>query len=256
LRPSTSSSSSQLPESSPASDQSPLPRLDGILPDESSGDEEPADFFDVVEAGFHGQVSEVQWLQSLRSRVEAVGTVFLEPTNPSAPMTFPPPRTLPPSLTLVPSEQVTSPTAITYHLDDEGVKLVHGGNPFELPSEQTADFLFQCFKRTVQNSFPLLPAMLEAQLHQYYNLIRSRQNIQCPQNWFALINLVFAIGAKFSHLIQADWRADALDHVTYISRAYQLMAMNDSAFGLSTPSLSSIQVGSLSMYHQSFANSM
>ncbi|USP81639.1 uncharacterized protein yc1106_08913 [Curvularia clavata] len=235
------------------SDQSPLPRVDGILPDES-GDEEATDFFDVAEAGFQGQVSEVQWLQSLRSRVQAVEPVLLEPTNPLIPMTFPSSSILPP-LDFTSNNRTSPIAAITYHLDDEGVKLIHGGNPFELPSEQTAGFLFQCYKRTVQSSFPILPAMLETQLYQYYNLIRNHQDIQCPQNWFAIINLVFAIGARFSHLVQADWRADTLDHVTYISRAYQLLAMGNSAFGLSTPDLSSTRAaGLLTIYYMSMGH--
>ena len=136
---------------STGSDQSPLPRVDGILPDES-GDEEATGFFDVVEAGFQGQVSEVQWLQSLRSRVQAVDPGLLEPVDPLIPMAF------------TPSHRVSPTAPITYHLDDDGVKLSHGGNPFELPSEQTAGLLFQCYKRTVQSSFPILPAMLESQL--------------------------------------------------------------------------------------------
>ncbi|EUC28529.1 hypothetical protein COCCADRAFT_40961 [Bipolaris zeicola 26-R-13] len=253
LQPTIASSSTQALGPSTDSDQSSLPRLDGILPDESDDEDEEAAayLFDIVEAGFPSQVSEVQWLQSLRNRVQVVGPLGLEPTSASVPMVFPTPPALVPSPAFTPTNQdpsiapITYPP-ITYHLDDEGVKIMHGGNPFELPSEQTASFLFQCFKRTVQKSFPILPAMLEAQLHQYYSLIHSHKEIQCPQNWFALVNLVFAIGAKFSHLIQADWRADTLDHVTYISRAYQLLAMNDSAFGFSTPVLSSTQVANVS----------
>ncbi|EUC40028.1 hypothetical protein COCMIDRAFT_41571 [Bipolaris oryzae ATCC 44560] len=253
LQPNAASSSTQVPGPSTDSDQSSLPRLDGILPDESDDEDEEAaaDLFHVVEAGSPGQVSEVQWLQSLRNRVQVLVPVGLDPASASVPMTFPIPPALVPPPAFTPTNPVLSTASIsyllaTYHLDDEGVKTIHGGNPFELPSEQTASFLFQCFKRTVQKSFPILPAMLEAQLHQYYSLIHSHKEMQCPQNWFALVNLVFAIGAKFSHLIQADWCGDTLDHVTYMSRAYQLLVMNDSAFGFSTPDLTSTQVASFS----------
>ncbi|KAJ6273224.1 hypothetical protein PSV08DRAFT_385628 [Bipolaris maydis] len=255
LQPTTTSSSTQVLGSSIDCNQSSLPRLDGILPDESDdeGEEAVADLFDVVEVGFPSQVSEVQWLQSLRNRVQVVGPLGLEPTSASVPMAFQTPPAPISSSAFTTASQVPSYIApITYYMDDEGDKIIHGGNPFELPSEQIASFLFHYFKRTVQKSFPILPAMLEAQLHQYYSLSYSHKEVHYPQNWFALVNLVFAIGAKFSHLIQNDWRAATLDHVTYISRAYQLFAMNDSAFGFSTPDLSSTQAAGLfSIYYMS-----
>lgn len=36
------------------------------------------------------------------------------------------------------------------------------------------------------------------------------------------MNLVFAIGAVYSHLIVADWRGDENDHLAYHSRAWML----------------------------------
>ncbi|KAI4614279.1 uncharacterized protein J4E87_009499 [Alternaria ethzedia] len=222
-------SSSYVPlgaETSPTSDQSPLPRLDGTVP-EDSGDEDGGELPNVVEAGFLGQISEVQWLQTLRSRVQALDTVLLGPPDTAAPLSQPPSPTFtasPTSLAATPLEHI----ALTnYYLDDEGIKLTDCGNPFELPPEHTAVLLFQCFTQTIQVSFPILPPTIEHQLQQYYTLVRNGQAIHCPEKWFALVNLVFAIGAKFSHLIQAEWRADELDHIVYLSR----MAMR-SAFSL------------------------
>jgi hypothetical protein len=237
------SSSSYVPfgaETSPTSDQSPLPRLDGIVPGESA-DEESGDQPNVVEAGFLGQISDVQWLQALRSRVQALDTVLVGPPDSTAPLSQPPS----PAFNASPVSIATTPLqriALTnYFLDDEGIKLTDCGNPFELPPEHTAALLFQCFTQTVQSSFPILPATIEHQLHQYYTLVRDGQAIHCPEKWFALVNLVFAIGAKFSHLIQADWRADDLDHIVYLSRSFQLLSMNDTIFVLSTPDLLTTQ---------------
>ncbi|KAI4710666.1 hypothetical protein J4E89_004254 [Alternaria sp. Ai002NY15] len=222
-------SSSYVPlgaETSPTSDQSPLPRLDGTVP-EDSGDEDGGEVPNVVEAGFLGQISEVQWLQTLRSRVQALDTVLLGPPDTTAPLSQPPS----PTFTASPTSHAATPLehiALTnYYLDDEGIKLTDCGNPFELPPEHTAGLLFQCFTQTIQGSFPILPPTIEHQLQQYYTLVRNGQAIHCPEKWFALVNLVFAIGAKFSHLIQAEWRADELDHIVYLSR----MAMR-SAFSL------------------------
>jgi len=220
-----------------------LPRLDGIVTEESCDEEGAgAESCDVVEAGYLGQISEVQWLQSLRSRVQTVETIFVGPLDVSATLSHPPSPVFATSPTSVPASPVTHVALTNYYLDDDGIKLAECGNPFELPPEHTASLLFNCFTRTVHASFPLLPATLEGQLNQYYNLVRSGQAIHCPEKWFALVNLVFAIGAKFSHLIKADWRADDLDHVVYLSRAFQLLSMNDTIVVLSTPDLSTTQV--------------
>lgn len=239
------SSSSHAPlvaESSSTSDQSPLPRLDGIVPEES-GDEKDGEQPDIVEAGFLGQISEAQWLQSLRSRVQAVETV-VDSGDSTTQLSHAPSPTFdasPTPISVFPLQQI-SPT--NYYLDDEDIKLTNYGNPFDLPQEHTAALLFQCYARTIQGSFPILPVKIEQELYQYYTLLHTGQAIHYPQRWFALVNLVFAIGAKFSHLIQADWRAEDLDHVVYSSRAFHLLSMNDTIVVFSTPDLLTTQASS------------
>ncbi|KAE8840029.1 hypothetical protein HRS9122_06634 [Pyrenophora teres f. teres] len=234
------------PETLPTSDQSPLPRLDGIVAEESCDEDGTgARNCDVVEAGYLGQISEVQWLQSLRSRVQAVEAVFVGPADVSTSLSHPASPAFAASPISVPASPVPHVALTNYYLDDDGIKLADCGNPFELPPEHTAGLLFHCFSTTVHTSFPLLPPTLESQLRQYYDLVRHGQAIHCPEKWFALVNLVFAIGAKFSHLVQANWRADELDHVVYLSRAFQLLSMNDTIVVLSTPDLSTTQAAGL-----------
>ncbi|KAB2109548.1 hypothetical protein AG0111_0g1409 [Alternaria gaisen] len=231
-------------ETSPTSDQSPLARLDDIVPGES-GDEEGGEQLDVVEAGFLGQISEVQWLQNLRNRVQAVESVFVGPGDTATQLSQPRSSTFDASPASISATPLQSISLTNYYLDDEGIKLTNHGNPFELPPEQTAVLLFQCYTQTMQSSFPILPVSIQHQLHQYYTLAREGQAIHCPEKWFALVNLVFAIGARFSHLIQADWRADGADHVVYLSRAFQLLNMNDTIVVLSTPDLITTQASSI-----------
>ncbi|CAN9080203.1 unnamed protein product [Alternaria alternata] len=241
------SSSSHEPiatETSSTSDQSPLPRLDGIVPEES-GDEKGGEQPDIVEAGFLGQISEAQWLQNLRSRTQAVETVLVDSGDSATQLSHAPSPifdALPTPMSASPLQQI-SPT--NFYLDDEDIKLTNCGNPFDLPQEHTAALLFQCYARTIQGSFPILPVTIEQELHQYYTLLHTGQAIHYPQRWFALVNLVFAIGAKFSHLIQADWRAEDLDHVVYSSRAFHLLSMNDTIVVLSTPELLTAQAAGL-----------
>jgi hypothetical protein len=249
LKPFASSSSHVPPvaETSTTSDRSSLPRLDGIVPEVEITDDDGAENTKVVEAGFLGQISEVQWLQSLKCRVQTAEAAFMGPVSPYESKPASPMFNT--SSTQLPDPPLQSAMSTSYYLDDDGIKLADCGNPFELPPEHTAGLLFQCYSRTVQSSFPILPATLESQLHQYYNLVRNGQSIHCPEKWFALVNLVFAIGAKYSHLTQADWRADEFDHVVYISRAFQLLSINDTVVVISTPDLSTTQAAGLFAFY-------
>ncbi|KAF1935361.1 hypothetical protein EJ02DRAFT_131635 [Clathrospora elynae] len=237
------------PETSPTSDRSSLPRLDGVDPEAEFVKGGGADSPEVVEAGFLGQVSEVQWLQSLWSRVQNAETVSVRSVDGSISHTSPPSTALDGNQGSLSSAPLSQIALTNFYHDEEGVKLGNCGNPFELPPEHTAGLLFQCFLKTVQTSFPLLPATLEGQLHQYYDLVRNGQSIHCPDKWFALVNLVFAIGAKFSHLISAEWRANDLDHIIYFSRAFQLLSMNDTIIVLSTPDLAATQAAGLFAFY-------
>jgi hypothetical protein len=196
-----------------------------------------------VEAGFLGQISEVQWLQSLRRRVQATETIVVAPVSPHSSEPAYPVFHASPTLSSATAAPHIVPSS--YYLDDEGISLADCGNPFQLPPEHTATLLFQCYTRTVHASFPILPSKLEAQLQQYYTLVRSGVPIHCSEKWFALVNLVLAIGAKFSHL-KEDFGTGELDHVIYLSRAFNLLSMNDTVVVLSTPDLSTTQVSAAS----------
>jgi hypothetical protein len=216
--------------------------LDGIPPEAEFADDDATEKPEVVEAGFLGQIPDAQWLQSLRLRVQAADAVFVGPPDVSGHMFQPVSPIFGASPTPLPANPLQSLAPTNYYLDDEGIKLADCGNPFELPPEHTAGLLFQCYMKTVQGSFPMFSEVLGDQLQKYYSHVGSGRSIHCPGEWFALVNLVFAIGAKFSHLIQVEWRADELDHVIYLSRAFQLLSLNHTTVVLSTPDLIGTQV--------------
>ncbi|KAH8635806.1 hypothetical protein IG631_07640 [Alternaria alternata] len=227
-------------ETSSMPGQTSLPRLDGIVPQEP-GNEKGGEQPNIVEAGFPGQISEVQWLQSLRNRVQAVETVPVSPGDSATQLSQPTSPVFDASSAPISATPLPRISATNYYLDDEDIKLQNCGNPFELPQKHTAALLFQCYAQTVQSSFPILPVTIEHQLQQYYTLVHTGQAIHYPQRWFALVNLVFAIGTKFSHSTQTGWRSEELDHVVYSSRAFHLLSMNDSIIALSTPDLLTTQ---------------
>jgi hypothetical protein len=67
--------------------------------------------------------------------------------------------------------------------------------------------------------------------------------VVCPK-WKAVMNLVFAIGARYSHLIGAEWRADDHDHLVYMWRAVHLLQLQSINTLVAQPDQTTIQVGS------------
>jgi hypothetical protein len=61
-----------------------------------------------------------------------------------------------------------------------------------------------------------------------------------PQKWQAQLNLIFAIGAVYSHMVSAPWRGNERDHLDYHSRAWAL-GMKD-PWCLPQPDLPQMQV--------------
>lgn len=163
-----------------------------------------------------GQMSEVQWLQQLTARVqqrnETTSTLY------------------------------STLSGVNFYLDDKVIQLLHGDNPFHLPSDNVATVLFQCYFQTVHTTFPIVPADVEGELRIYYHRVRCTSDMSYPQHWYAMVNLVLAIGARFSRLIEAEWHTSLADETVYISRAHQLLGLNDTAIALAAPDIPLIQV--------------
>jgi hypothetical protein len=163
-----------------------------------------------------GQMSEVQWLQQLTARVQH--------RNEATPIL---------SSTL---------GGANFYADEKAMQLPHGDNPFHLPSDNIATVLFQCYFQTVQTAFPIVPADVEEELQIYYHTVRNTRDVSYPPHWYAMVNLILAIGARFSRLIEAEWHTDLVDETVYVSRAHQLMGLNDTVMTLAAPDLPLIRV--------------
>jgi hypothetical protein len=55
------------------------------------------------------------------------------------------------------------------------------------------------------------------------------------------MNLIFAIGAQYSHLINAVWAGDERDHRVYMNRAIRLLGLKDTLVVISGPDLRTVQ---------------
>ncbi|KAF2691691.1 hypothetical protein K458DRAFT_325241 [Lentithecium fluviatile CBS 122367] len=140
-------------------------------------------------------------------------------------------------------------SSCSFYLDDETVDMDFVVDPFDLPPLETAERLLKCYMKTVQNSYPILAKKtFVTQFYHYYSSLARGVPYHLPQKWQAMLNLVFAIGAAYSHLIGAAWRADDRDHFLYHSRAWALSLKDPWWF--SHPDLPQTQIsGLLALYY-------
>lgn len=132
----------------------------------------------------------------------------------------------------------------TYHCDDFTLLPLAQVDAYELPPKQAADMLFESYLETVHPTFPFIGKMT---FTSQYQTLYENNRVGPGDNWLAILNLIFAIGAKYSHLIQAEWRGDERDHLIYFTRARVLAIDGDSLF--SHPDLQQVQVAALASFY-------
>lgn len=192
--------------------------------------------------GFLGKNSEVVWMQRLKRWAN-------DPSDGnSSPKSYQPTergvRPLSEQATGLGGTKFQSASDSTYHCDDLPVIVTEQVDPFELPPKTVADRLFQSYLDTVHPAFPILGKSTFVSQYQTFN---HREALNTGNNWRAILNVIFAIAAKYSHLIQAEWRGDERDHLVYFTRARMLGFDGESIFA--HPELQHIQVAGLIAFY-------
>ena len=189
--------------------------------------------------GFVGQNSEVQWLRSLKHQVQ-LGSDMASPnrlpafspaSNASGDPQEPPRQGN--------SQRVTDST---FYLDRDDLGVDFIVDEFELPPTEAAERLFECYITTIHPSFPILPHNFEKDFKSYIHSIKQHHPLQPSRRWRAILNLVFAIGAQYSHLVDASWQADGRDHLVYMARALRLLELENTLVAISAPDITLIRV--------------
>ena len=105
------------------------------------------------------------------------------------------------------------------HAEDMDTAVVgHQIDPFSLPVKSTADALVNAYFYTIHTSFPILD---KNDFIDQYDQLYNAMDPEGFENraFIAKLQLVFAIAAVHTHLVQADWTGDARDHMLYFSKA-------------------------------------
>jgi len=191
------------------------------------------------QTGFIGKTSEITWGQRLRdenqfgssssheSRLNPEGTRPLFGECAGEPM-----HRLP---------EVDESYAVrnaSYHLDDFAISTFDMVDRYELPTPETATRLYNTYLQRVHYAFPIIGKTTFT--GQFGRFMEGK----IPGGrWLAILNLIFAISARYSHLVQAEWRGDERDHLIYFTRA-RLLSMNGESI-FEHPDLQQIQVSGL-----------
>jgi hypothetical protein len=129
-----------------------------------------------------------------------------------------------------------------FYLDDQELVEIDQVDPHTIPPAETATRLFEFYQRAVHGPFRILDYQFEDQLGTYYEVTQAGGMMDVDPKWSAILNLVFAIGARYSHLVGADWQADNRDHLVYMSRAVHFLGLKSISSLICAPDRLLIQV--------------
>ncbi|KAJ6011207.1 hypothetical protein N7451_002619 [Penicillium sp. IBT 35674x] len=178
--------------------------------------------------GYMGKNSEVTWMQRLQREAEHRAHGL--------------PGSLEPGQSKRQDDDLAL-HAVNYHLDDLDINVPGPIDVYAVPPRKHADHLFDAYLRTVNPFFPIINRPLfTAQYKTFYE-----SNAQPGDKWLAILNMIFAIGSKHSHLVEAPWRGDDKDHFLYLNRA-RFLSMNGEVL-FSHPDLQQVQVEGLIAFY-------
>ncbi|KAJ9204695.1 transcriptional regulator family: Fungal Specific TF [Paecilomyces variotii] len=185
--------------------------------------------------GYIGKSSEIAWLQKLSREVSHESEVKQE--SPSHE------RYSPAASSKDEGSIEPSIASSSYYLDDTEITIPARVDPYGMPSRDVAARLFNAYLASVHPSFPIIGI---STFISQYQLFFNQPSVKPGNKWLAILNLIFAIAAKYSHISRADWRDNEDDHQLYFARA-RMLSMNDQLFD--HPDLQQIQVEGLASFY-------
>ncbi|KAL8915310.1 MAG: hypothetical protein Q9171_000180 [Xanthocarpia ochracea] len=192
--------------------------------------------------GFMGKNSEVNWLEQLRRRTEHSGD-DVDGMDGSQ-MTFGSGLDGFPESLGKGSENIHSVSESTYHCDDISLVIQDHVEAYQLPPRDVADVLLSCYLESVHPAFPILgKTTFMKQYQAFYN----HPTLQTGPLWLAILNLIFAIAARYSRLVRIEWTTRPDDEHTYFSRA-RLLGLGTDALWIHGE-LQRIQVTGLTSFY-------
>ncbi|RDH26600.1 C6 transcription factor [Aspergillus welwitschiae] len=165
-----------------------------------------------VATGFFGKNSEVAWMQRLEDEAKNQSWRKEEKLDSEARETAR--IRLPLSCS---QNQGTEISAISFYLDDISLPLLESVDPYGLPSKGLANQFFMAYMESVHPSFNVVrKTAFISQYQQFFS-----QPAQPSRRWLAILNMIFAIGCRYSQTVNGRTDGDYGDLV-YMNRARKL----------------------------------
>jgi hypothetical protein len=140
-------------------------------------------------------------------------------------------------------------SSYTFWANSSSIESGLQSDPYELPTSTTAERLLKCYLCKVHDSFPVLPRQsLEDQFRRCFTQCGDKARFS--SDWRTILNLVFALGARYYNLARSHGQADELDHILYQSRARVLFEDGTTAaLDITVSTISSVRIyGLLAFY--------
>lgn len=178
--------------------------------------------------GYMGKNSEITWMQQLQREADQRSQGL--------------PGSLEPGQDLK-TDNALSLHAVNYHLDDLDLSVPGPVQLYAMPPREVADHMFEAYLTTVHPFYPIInKPLFSAQYRTFFD-----SAARPGDKWLAILNMIFAIGAKHGHLIDAPWRSYEKDHLVYLTRA-RILSMNGDVL-FSHPDLQQVQVEGLIAFY-------
>lgn len=192
--------------------------------------------------GYMGKNSELTWIQRLKRQTEVGSDGSEEEAEDAADVGQEHPT---------PFGDTSQPpiNESTYHCDDLSVLIAeYQISEYDVPPKYLADLLFQAYLDTVHPAFPIIGKItFSDQYRTFYG-----KRVKAGAKWLAILNLIFAIGARYAYLVQAEWSGDENQHLVYFTRARMLGYNPETLF--EHPSLQQVQIAGLMAFYLTAIN--
>ena len=114
------------------------------------------------------------------------------------------------------SQSVPPLTESTYHCDSIPLEIPDHVQAYQLPSRNTADSLLASYLECVHPAFPILG---KTRFIKQYQAFYDNPNSRPRSCWSAILNLIFAIAARYMRLAHLEFDGHVDDDFTYFCRA-------------------------------------
>lgn len=135
-------------------------------------------------------------------------------------------------------------SSLNYFQDDTEISTLDSSDLSTRPPQHVADKLVDDYFQSVHPTFPIIgKGIFLGQYRSFY----SNPNVRPGKRWLAVLNLVFAIAAKHSLLVESPPSLDPGDHLVYFARAWRWSIGH--VVVLDPPNLQQVQLEGLAAFY-------